>query len=70
MDLEIENDDEESVFKTRVLFAVTVVVTFWMEAILEVLTVSLGISGIFLWPIILVALLVLYWLIDNRVGPF
>lgn len=70
MDFEIESNEEESVFKTRLLFALTVVTTFWLEAILETLSVFTAISGLYLWPVLIVLLLVLYVLVDKRIGPF
>lgn len=70
MDLEIDDEDTESVFKTRVLFALTVVTTFWLEALLEQLTVVTAISGIWLWPLMVLCLLVVYVLVDKRIGPF
>jgi len=70
MDLEIDDEETESVFKTRVLFALTVVTTFWLEAVLEKLTIVTSISGIWLWPLLVLCLLVVYALVDRRIGPF
>lgn len=70
MDFEIDDEEQESIFKTRVLFALTVVMTFWLEALLEQLTIVTAISGIWLWPLLVVCLLVVYVLVDRRIGPF
>lgn len=67
---EIEDDDEENIFKSAILFGIAVVLTFWLEAVLELLTIATAITGVVLWPTIAVLLVVLYVLVDRRMGPF